>query len=174
MIYTTLIVPHFNYCLLIWGCNMQRITKLQKRAIRIISLNHYTAHTEPIFKSLNLLKLQDIYRLRLYKFYYRLENATYPQYFLDFLQPEGRLHPYNTRTRNNNNLTSINIKHEFAKRSIQYNLIKEIAAAPNTFKSKLHTHSSAGFAKYIKLTIINNYSDICTIHLCYSCRNSQS
>jgi hypothetical protein len=174
MIYTTLIVPHFNYCLLIWGCNMQKIIKLQKKAIRIISLNHFAAHTEPIFKRLNLLKLQDIYKLRIYKFYYRLEHSKCPQYFTNFLQPANRQHQYNTRMRNNNNLVNIYIKHEFAKKSIQYNLLREMNAAPISFKAKIHTHSATGFAKYIKLFIIKNYTVICTETSCYSCRNASS
>ena len=168
-IYTTLIVPHFNYCLLIWGCNMERIAKLQKRAIRIVSHKHYMAHTEPIFKSLNLLKLEDIYIIRLLKFYFRMVNSNCPPYFLKFLQSDNRPHQHNTRTRTNNNLQGININHEFANKSIQYNLIKEINAAPNTFKSKTQTHSLIGYTNYIKTTMINQYSEICSINNCYSC-----
>jgi hypothetical protein len=39
-IYTTLIVPHFNYCLLIWGCNMDKIIKLLKTT-KLHILNQY-------------------------------------------------------------------------------------------------------------------------------------
>ena len=34
---------------------------LQKRAIRNIEKTPYRAHTEPIFKSLNLIKVEDMY-----------------------------------------------------------------------------------------------------------------
>jgi hypothetical protein len=169
-IYMTLIVPHFNYCLLIWGCNMERIIKLQKKAIRIISLNHYTAHTEPIFKTLKMLKLQDIYKLRLHKFHYKLVNSTCPKYFLCLLKPANKMHQYNTR--NNNTLPNITIKHEFAKRSIQYNLINEINNTPDAIMQKVQTHSLAGFTKYLKTIMINNYSETCSINSCYICRNN--
>ena len=43
----------------------KKIFKLQKKAIRIISLAKYNAHTEPLFKTLNLLKMNDIF-IRIY------------------------------------------------------------------------------------------------------------
>ena len=45
IIYKSLIVPHLNYGLLLWGVNL-----LQKKAIRLVTHNSYTSHTEPIFK----------------------------------------------------------------------------------------------------------------------------
>ena len=84
------------------------------------------------------------------------------------------LHQYNTRTRKNNSLININIKHEFAKKSIQYNIVQETNAAPDAFKSKTLTHSFTGFAKYIKIIMINNYHEACLIMNCYTCSNHNS
>ena len=62
-----MILPYLNYCNLVWGSayksNLQRIAILQKRVIRIVDKSYYNAHTEPIFKKLNLLKFQDIHLL---------------------------------------------------------------------------------------------------------------
>ena len=55
LIYTSLIESHINYCILLWGTNYDKIFKLQKQAIRTISMNHFKAHTSPLFKSMNLL-----------------------------------------------------------------------------------------------------------------------
>ena len=35
-IYNSLIMPHINYCILLWGHANKRIFKLQKKAVRII------------------------------------------------------------------------------------------------------------------------------------------
>ena len=35
-IYNSLIIPHINYCILLWGSENSRVSKLQKRAVRII------------------------------------------------------------------------------------------------------------------------------------------
>ena len=46
MIYNSLILPHFNYSLLAWGCKCQNIEILQKKAIRIVHFKSPIAHTE--------------------------------------------------------------------------------------------------------------------------------
>ena len=51
------------YSNLSWGFQCQEIYLLQKCAIRNIEKAGYRDHTEPIFKSLNLIKVQDIYYL---------------------------------------------------------------------------------------------------------------
>ena len=61
-------LPHLNYCILSWGFQCQEIYLLRKRAIRNIEKAGYRTHTEPIFKSLNLIKVQDIYYLAILKF----------------------------------------------------------------------------------------------------------
>jgi hypothetical protein len=64
LIYNSLILSHLNYCILAWGYQCTRIEKLQKRIVRILSLSKYNAHTEPIFKTLKLLKVNDILKLQ--------------------------------------------------------------------------------------------------------------
>ena len=41
----------------------------------------YNAPTEPIFKTLKLLNIQDIFKLQTLKFYYKLINDSLPIYF---------------------------------------------------------------------------------------------
>ena len=60
-LYNSMILPHLQYSVLCWGTLLTRIRVLQKKAIRIISLSKYNAHTETIFKRLNLLKVDDIF-----------------------------------------------------------------------------------------------------------------
>lgn len=53
ILYNTLILPHLNYCILVWACssmqNTNRLLILQKKIIRIISHSQYLAHTIPLF-----------------------------------------------------------------------------------------------------------------------------
>ena len=58
--------------------------KYKKRALRIISDNKFNAHTEPSCRAERLLKVKEIYRLGIYKFYYKLVNNHLPHYFQDF------------------------------------------------------------------------------------------
>ena len=64
-LYYALIHCHFNYCIPIWGNSpsLEKLFKLQKRAVRIINKTSYRAHTDPLFKADNILKLTDLYKL---------------------------------------------------------------------------------------------------------------
>ena len=64
IIYSSLILCQLNCGILIWGQNYKRIFKLQKRVMRIITCCKYNAHSEPLFKELKLLKLDDIRKLQ--------------------------------------------------------------------------------------------------------------
>ena len=77
MIYNSLILSRINYGILAWGYNSERIFKLQKKAVRLITLAKFNAPSEPIFKSLNLLKVQDIFEICQMKFYHNYLNKNY-------------------------------------------------------------------------------------------------
>ena len=83
-IYNTLILPNINYCILSWGSQIDKIYLLQKRASRNISNSDFGAHTEPLFKEHDLLKVQDIYHMAILKFYSKLINDNLPNYFESF------------------------------------------------------------------------------------------
>ena len=62
-LYYSLFESHLNFGNLLWGCAqnkfLNKISNLKKKCIRNIALKNFRAHTEPIFKSLNILKLND-------------------------------------------------------------------------------------------------------------------
>ena len=120
-IYNTLILPHLNYCVLCWGSQTNRIHLLQKRAIRNINNANYRAHSELIFTSLNLLKINDIYYLSILKFYSKLISNNLPHYF-DSFKPQFAHGVSHYKLRNPSMQIPI-IKHEFPKQSLRYKLI---------------------------------------------------
>ena len=69
ILYNSLILSHLQYCVLSWGFKSDRIFKLQKRAVRIITCSKYNAHTEPLLKTLNLLKIEAIMKTKALKLY---------------------------------------------------------------------------------------------------------
>ena len=66
---------------MVWGIESSRIEVLQKKAIRLVTNSAYIAHTTPLFMEEELLKVQDIFQLKLRKFYYKLSNNLLPPYF---------------------------------------------------------------------------------------------
>ena len=73
-LYNSLISPFLQYGILVWGLTYETLINpvflLQKRIIRATSFEHYTSHTNPIFTDLKILKLQDLFHLKLMCFVY--------------------------------------------------------------------------------------------------------
>ena len=62
-IYYSLFDSHLNFGNILWGCAsnkfLKKIETLQKKCIRKVSLKKFNAHSEPIFKELEILKISD-------------------------------------------------------------------------------------------------------------------
>ena len=79
-----MVYPYLIYCIESWGAsyatNLYPLIILQKRVIRIISNNEKLAHTAPLFKKLNILKLDELYNffigVNFYKIIYH-DKANY-------------------------------------------------------------------------------------------------
>jgi hypothetical protein len=63
-LYYALVHCHLIYGILIWSCtsfsNLKILEKKQKDAFRIVTHSLYNAHTEPLFKKLNILPFQQL------------------------------------------------------------------------------------------------------------------
>ena len=115
LIYNSLILPHLQYGIMAW--------RQQKRALRIICNSKYNAHTEPLFKKLNLLKLSDIFKTRQARFYYRYINNEVPVYFQDIFSTNADFHSHDTRSANEIRLTRTKTMH--ADRGIRIMIPKQ-------------------------------------------------
>ena len=74
---------HLSYCILIWGWaisnqNFLKLSKVQNSCIRMIKNSIKRAHVKPIYKSLNLLTIDQILTLELQKFGYKLYHNNLP------------------------------------------------------------------------------------------------
>ena len=78
-LYYSLVYTYLYYCACVWGLtyhsNLKRLVTLQKRAVRTISRSAFDAHTDPIFKSLKLLKFENIVFLQVAKIMYIYKTA---------------------------------------------------------------------------------------------------
>ena len=85
-IYHSLLASHLSYGLLLWSTHGSRVSKLQEQTVRIMSNSKYLAHSEPLFKTLKLLKIEYVYRVKFMKFYYNLSYNLLPSYFNYYLE----------------------------------------------------------------------------------------
>ena len=166
-IYNALIQPHLNYGILLWGRNSKRIHKLQKWAVRSITCSKYNAHSEPLFIKLKLLKIHDIYRLNLLKFYYKYTKSSLPNYFIGMFDELQRNHPY--LTRNRERPVVARVRTTAANMSIRFSVPNEIINTHPSILEKVSTHSLNGFSSYVKQHYISKYKPLCDIENCYIC-----
>ena len=171
IIYNSLILSHINYGILIWGHHADRIFKLQKKAIRIITKSKYNAHTEPLFKNLNLLKISDIFKLYQLKFFHKYINKQLPSYFQELpFRSQNETHHYYTR--DHQRLQIYLRKHKFAEQCVRQSIPKLLNDMPLCIKQKLYTHSLNGFSIYVKNFYISKYSNECVLINCHVCNEN--
>ena len=108
-LYCTLVLPYINYGILIWGkaCKtyLEKIHKLQKRAVRIISNSHYHSHSAPLFQKHDILNVYDSYKLELGVFMYKYFNGLLLMSFNTFFTKLSDIHNYDPRNKSNYNPT---------------------------------------------------------------------
>ena len=104
LIYMSLIYSHLNYCNLIWGNAynnaLDPLYRLQKKAIRLVNNSHYLSPSEPIFKSLVLLDIHNLFKFNCLSFAYKcIKMDLYPQFKEIFIR-NSSIHNYETRINN--------------------------------------------------------------------------
>ena len=118
----------FTYTRKLWIA----VSKLQTRAVRLITNSHYIAHTEPLLKESELLKVHDMFCLKILKFYYNVCSDVLPPYIevyrwsIDINDEDSGDPHYDLRT---NTLPLIRIHrtlHYFAESSLLFQLINVI------------------------------------------------
>ena len=170
---------------------------MQKKAIRVVSLSDYLSHTDPIFKELKLLTLEDMFTLQKFKFLHKLAHDTLPTYF-DTYKPFLTRLPvvYNLRP---HALALPRIYHVYAESCLVYQLVKlynlhwpgnepgspawQASILPLNHQCMTHdplilrkikekSHSAFGFKQYVTASLLDKYSQnkICNIPDCYSCK----
>jgi len=155
-LYCTLILPYISYGILLWGATykifLDKIFKLQKRAMRIISNSHFRSHSAPIFKNLKVLNVYDMYKIELGVFMYKHFNDQLPQIFNTYF---NKLIDINDRyTRNKNDYQLMKHKTAMASRGVR-------SSGPrlwNTLSPKIKMSINLKqFKKQFKNDLINTY-----------------
>lgn len=102
-LYNSFIYPYFTYGIEVWGSAgnsfLDSISKLQKRCIRIITSSGYRAHSEPLFKRLNILPLSKMYSYCIVKLMYKFRKHQVPTALNSMFETREQIHPYRTRQR---------------------------------------------------------------------------
>jgi hypothetical protein len=174
-LYFSLVHSQLLYGITAWGSAIHNNTnskmfKLQKRAIRIINKTTYRAHTDPLFKTCKILKLQDIYELQSILFMQSYETNTLPASFNNMFKHNSDIHPH-IQTRQSSNIYTSTPKNNFIANLPNF-LIPKLW---NKWTSRLHlTKSKCCIKTQMKQLLLAEYLDNveCTNTYCKQCHNS--
>ncbi len=112
LFYTSYILPHFDYCCVIWGtCStylLNDLYKLQKKAARLILdkvLNkELTVRSKDLFNELKWMPLEDRITFHRAIQMYKCMNDICPENLQGMFRSNSDVHSYNTRSASNNTL----------------------------------------------------------------------
>ena len=111
-IYYSLVYSHLSYGIEVWGSasksNLNKLNILQHKAVRIISGVQYfqvygqepgpLPSSEPLYKNLEILKLDDIFKLNIAKFVYSTLTFQSPINFHEWFSYDHEIHNHSTRS----------------------------------------------------------------------------
>lgn len=156
-IYYSLIYPYLNYGLITWGntysTSLKALVTLQKRAIRIITFSDFRAHSSPLFKNLELLKLNDLIYMHNVLFMHDYHRNHLPSVFDDFFKSVKTVHQYNTRLASKKSYYLPKARTNYGKFNIRFIGTKLWNLIEDDIKSK----NRNCFKRLISNSILNNY-----------------
>ena len=149
-LYYSFIYPYLNYCIHVWGSAFQthlnKIFLLQKRVVRIIAGVNRRTHCKPLFETLGILPLSDIFKYNVSLFMYKFHHKKLPRIF-NIFQKNSEIHGHNTRQREMLHLPQPST--EYGRRSFRYRGVLiwndiyeklDVNIKIGTFKKNLKTH----------------------------------
>lgn len=91
MLYNSLIRSHLEFGILAWGgvnqAKLNKLLNIQKKAVRNISGRSMLSHSDPLFRSLQILKINDLYKFNSSIFMFKYLSNQLPESFNNMLVP---------------------------------------------------------------------------------------
>ena len=148
-VYNSLFMSFLNYGIIAWGLTsasyIEPIFKLQKKALRAISHEHPRSHTLPVFKTLKLLGLQDVFQFKMLSFLFESVNKMNPMYFHNFFTCTSSIHEHDTRHSYRDVFLAHKNSLQYVLKSIRYvgakmwnDLPVELRNSPSKYSFKKH------------------------------------
>ena len=129
---------------------------LQNIAVRNVTKSVYNTHTEHLHKEQNILKVHDLYRLSILKFYFKLVNNNLPHYFNSFTRQFSLGHMHYSLRNPVRQLPMI--KNEFLKQSLRYKLIATLNETPDSVLEEVQNLSQKQFIDRARQGISAQYT----------------
>ena len=174
-LYYSIFHSHLTYGTLIYSSTnestLKQLVTKQKIAVRCISNSKYNEHTDPLFKSLGIIKFDDMRELQSLKFMHDYKHNNLPISFQNTWQTVAGQNP-RYLLRNSIDYVVPRYRIEKVKRFPTWSIPRLWNDFPNLNLMKDIT-SKALFSAKLKKHFISKLSDICNIPNCYICNANQ-
>ena len=155
--FSTLTSPRLS----VWGTSndgyISRLALQQKKVIRAITFSDFYAHTSPIFKSLNIINVKDLFNHKIGSLMWDFDHNSLPDSLASMFTRRDEIHNRNLRDNNKNKLYTANRFNNrygydsFSHRgSLLLNKLKDLPFYGNCYSK------SSFMAKY-KASILDKY-----------------
>ena len=143
-VYKTLVQPHIDYCITVWGyapnCHIKKLQRLQNKIVRILK-GDFNWESSPSLM-LTELNIPNIIQRRDYFIgiqVFRCLNDLYPPYISDMLQYANEYNDYMTRSTQNDSRYVPKARINVFKQSFQYTAPSMYNALPNVIKELMYS-----------------------------------
>ena len=118
-LYYSFAYSHLKYRILAWGTAtnnlLQKIQEVQNKIIRVMDFKSFTdcIPMNTLYKSLNILRVEDIFKLEIAKLMHLFYHNKLPENFNFYVRTASHQHTHSTRSITNKNyfLKRVNIKY---------------------------------------------------------------
>jgi len=173
LIYHSLIESHLNYGIVAWGNttkqSLKRLQIIQKRAIRTVCKQKYNSHTDPLFRQLKILKVDDIFKVSCCKLYWKKINGQLPHFHSLQLITNNEMQVSDRVTRQSDNIVTFPVRTNLDKQTLNYNISTIWNSLPADIKNK-QSHSIHSFTNKVKEYFLLSYQIDCNVPNCYVCQ----
>ena len=124
LLYNSFAYTHLTYCVTAWRSattsHLKPIYVKQNAILRNMTFKNYDAQVSPIYKRLNFLKGQDIYKLELAKLMHKFHDGLLRSIHNGLFQRSSNLHNYNGIYASNQNYFIPSVHSHIGKKLISY------------------------------------------------------
>ena len=158
MLYYALVHPHLTFGILIWGSTyksyLNTLQLSQNKVMRAITKQRWFDRITPIYRRLQVLRINDLYKLETAKFMHQFSDKSLSASFEKYFTRTTFEHCHSTRTSERIDYFLPHFSTTRLQRSIRFSAVKILNSIPCKFKNL----SLKKFISEYKLHLINQYN----------------
>ena len=154
--YFGLTQSHLTYGIVLWGAAsavaLNKLFIIQKKTIRAVFHKPFGSHTDPLFKSGQILKVYDLHKLECLKLFFRFTQKTLPPNLSKLFTLNSEIHAYGTRQASQIHRTN------FTNAKFKENFLYQVAESWNSLSPcQRETSTWAKFSSDFQNSTTQNY-----------------